>query len=468
MYVHVLHNSHAPTVDWYVVARVTIDMLPDIALLRIFDFYLVEARIGRMWFNLETVETWSALVHVCQKWRNVVFGSPRCLDLRLFYTTDTPVSEMFDIWPLLPIAMRVRVEGGWSNSLAYDIIAELDEYNDRIYSIILWRFSSWPLDKVLAAMQQPFPGLKSLYLHCSSAQAVVVPASFLGGSAQSLQSLAMHGFEFPVLGLTKLLLSATHLVRLRLGSIPHSGYISPKAMATCPSVLIRLENLAITFKSPQSRPDHKIQRPPSPACILPVLTELHIKGASEYLDDLVARIDAPMLDNLEITFFHQLIFDNPHLSQFISHTPKFKSPGEMRVVFSKWHVSVTLGFPQTLNGMLDLKIRCCQSDLQFSSLAQVCSSSFPQPLILAVERLYIQDRPGLQRHWESEIKSNQWLELFRQFTSVKSPYISQEFTPHIVSALQEIVGEKNDRSFARSGNPFLGGATPIGTCMEYR
>jgi hypothetical protein len=116
MYVHVLHNSHAPTIDWYVVARVTIDMLPDIALLRIFDFYLVEARIGRMWFNLETVETWSALVHVCQKWRNIVFGSPRRLDLRLFYTTDTKVSEMLDIWPLLPIA--IRVEGGWSDSLA--------------------------------------------------------------------------------------------------------------------------------------------------------------------------------------------------------------------------------------------------------------------------------------------------------------------------------------------------------------
>ena len=435
-------------------------MLPDIALLRLFDFYLVEARIGRMWFNLETVETWSALVHVCQKWRNVVFGLPRCLDLRLFYTTDTPVSEMFDIWPLLPIA--IRVEGGWSNSLAYDIIAELDEYNDRIYSMILWRFSSWPLDKVLAAMQQPFPALKSLYLHCSLAQAVVVPASFLGGCAQSLQSLAMHGFEFPVLGLTKLLLSATHLVRLRLGRIPHSGYISPKAMATCLSVLTRLENLAITFESPQSRPDHKIQRPPSPACILPVLTEFHIKGASEYLDDLVARIDAFMLDNLEITFFHQLIFDTPHLTQFISHTPKFKSPGEMRVVFFKWHVSVTLRFPQTLNGMLDLKIRCCQSDLQFSSLAQVCSSSFPQPLILAVEHLCIQDRPSLQRHWESEIKSSQWLELLRQFTSVKSLYISQEFTPHIVSALQEIVGERVTEVLPALENLFLEDPHPSG------
>jgi hypothetical protein len=100
---------------------------------------------------------------------------------------------------LATVVMAIMVEGGWSDSLAYDIIAELDEYNDRIYSIILWRFSSWPLDKVLAAMQQPFPALKSLYLHCSSAQAVVVPASFLGGSAQSLQSLATHahGSETP-------------------------------------------------------------------------------------------------------------------------------------------------------------------------------------------------------------------------------------------------------------------------------
>ena len=53
-----------PTVDWCDIAQVTIDMLPDLALLEIFDFYMFESRI----------EVWQTLVHVCQKWRSIVLG----------------------------------------------------------------------------------------------------------------------------------------------------------------------------------------------------------------------------------------------------------------------------------------------------------------------------------------------------------------------------------------------------------
>ena len=56
--------------DWCHVARVTIDMVPDVALLEIFGVYT--------W-----LESWYTLVHVCRKWRNVVFGSPCRLNLRL-------------------------------------------------------------------------------------------------------------------------------------------------------------------------------------------------------------------------------------------------------------------------------------------------------------------------------------------------------------------------------------------------
>ena len=54
-YVHLLHNSlqPSPTVDWYGVARVTINVLPDISLL---DFYATNA-----W-----IEAWHTLMHVCQ------------------------------------------------------------------------------------------------------------------------------------------------------------------------------------------------------------------------------------------------------------------------------------------------------------------------------------------------------------------------------------------------------------------
>jgi hypothetical protein len=135
---------------------------------------------------------------------------------------------------------------------------------------------------------------------------------------------------------------------------------------------------------------------------------LQFKGVGEYLEDLVARIDAPLLNKLAITFFHQLIFDTPQLMQFVSRTPKFKTHDETRVVFSDWDVSVTV--PQTFDGRLHLKFLCGHSDWQLSFLEQVCSSTFPQALIPAVENLYIIEDGFPQLHWQDDIERSQWLE----------------------------------------------------------
>ena len=51
----------------------------------------------------------------------------------------------------------------------------------------------------------------------------VVPDSFLDGSATRLRKFSLSDIQFP--GSPNLLLSATHLVSLRLFNIPHSGYI---------------------------------------------------------------------------------------------------------------------------------------------------------------------------------------------------------------------------------------------------
>jgi hypothetical protein len=110
-----------------------------------------------------------------------------------------------------------------------NIIAAL-EHNDRICELDLFDIPSSQLEKVLAAMQQPFPALTRLWLWPRDETAPVVPASFLGGSAPRLQTLILDRIPFP--GLPKLLLSATHLVHLDLWRIPHSGYISPEAMVT--------------------------------------------------------------------------------------------------------------------------------------------------------------------------------------------------------------------------------------------
>ena len=322
-----------------------------------------------------------------------------------------------------------------------NIVAAL-EHPDRICGLTLHAFD-WPnsrWEKVLAAMLQPFPALRRLRLYLIHESVPVVPACFLGGYLPQLRTLELQGIPFP--GLPKVLLSATHLVSIHLSAIPPSGYISPKAMVTSLSVLTRLEILKIGFIFCPGRPDPRSRHPPLlTRTLLPVLTALEFQGVSEYLEDLVAQIDAPLLNTLRITFSHQLIFDTPQVNQFIGRTPKFKAhPGvAARMEFSYWQVRVELPC-RSLNRTLELAISCKQPDWQLSSLAQVCSSSFPESFIPLVEYLYIESRVS-ESDWQDDIENSQWLEVLRPFTGVKELYVVREFVPHIVRVLKELVDE---------------------------
>src|SRR5579863_448060 len=75
-----------------------IHMLPDNVLLEIFD----HCRGDDDHF---TPKIWKPLVHVCRRWRQIVFASPRRLHLLLVCDVRTPVKKLLDIWPLLPIAV---------------------------------------------------------------------------------------------------------------------------------------------------------------------------------------------------------------------------------------------------------------------------------------------------------------------------------------------------------------------------
>ena len=434
-------------------------MLPDVALLEIFDFYQI--------CYMDSAPTpstgrWQTLVHVCRKWRIVVFGSPRRLNLRLPCLASTPVRETLDVWPRFPIV----VAGTLKEETGVDNLVAVVEHNDRICEFSLLHALSSQLEKVLAAMQQPFPALTRLQLQNrqpGDGTAVVAPTSFLGGSAQRLQILFLDRIPFP--GLPKLLSSATHLVVLNLWGIPHSGYISPEAMVSCLSVLTRLKRLDIRFKSPQSRPDRRLLRLPT-RIVLPALTELWFNGVSEYLEDLVVRIDAPLLDKLTITFFHQLLFDTPRLSQFIARTPNFKTHDEARVLFHDGEVQFTL--PQTPYSKLDIYILGKQPDWQLSSLVQVSGSSIPQALISAVERLYILNFNDSfsQPHWQDDVESGQWLELLHLFTAVKDLYLSLELPLLIAPTLKELVGERATEVLPALETLFLKETLPSGPVEE--
>jgi hypothetical protein len=303
------------------------------------------------------------------------------------------------------------------------------EHNDRIcdFDLDLTLVSDSELEKVGAAMQQPFPALTRLELR-GSYVASAQPDSFLGGSAPRLRTLVVELHPFP--RISRLVLSAPHLVRLELG-ITDPGYISPEAMVTCLSALTRLEILSICFVY---RPHRKRQHPPPTGTLLPVLAVLKLKVACEYLEDFVARIDTPLLDKLTIDMFIQLSFDAPQLTQFISRSPKLKVHDEAHVVFSGWGGLVKLP-PTFVIGW------GTGSSPVLSSLVRVCSSSFLQTFILAVERLYIREI-ALSPTLEHVFDSNQWLEFFHLFTAVKDLFISQEFVPRVAPTLQGLVDEE--------------------------
>ena len=101
---------------------------------------------------------WMTLVHVCRRWRSLVFQSPRLLNLRLVCTPKTPLS---DIWPPLPLIILDTPDDGTSG--LNNIVAAL-EHNDRVSQIRLDRSSFSALGFVanLAALQKPFLELTHL------------------------------------------------------------------------------------------------------------------------------------------------------------------------------------------------------------------------------------------------------------------------------------------------------------------
>ena len=317
-----------------------------------------------------------------------------------------------------------------------DNIAAMLKRSNHVHQIDLYGISHLHLETVLAAMQVPFPELTNLNLilwsNTSDETVPVLPDSFLGGSSPRLQNLYFDGIPFP--GLPKLLLSTTHLVDLSLYRIPRSGYISPEAMVTALSTLTSLDTLYLHFQSPQSFQDMASRRPPPPnPVVLSALTDFEFEGVSEYLDDLITRIEAPRLSSLYIIFLNQILFGSPPLVRFISRTPALKAPEEVYLTFGVRIAGVRLSTDSCT--ALKVEISCRGLD-QLSSLKQVCTSCL-LPLGLSVENLYIYGSSFWLADRPDNIENSLWLELLQRFTAVKNLYLYPEFAQRIGPALVE-------------------------------
>jgi hypothetical protein len=363
------------------------------------------------------------------------------------------VPAKLDIWPALPIVVYQHN----FREQKLDNLIEAIKHNDRIRKIDFRSpFDIGQLEQIVSVMEVPFPALTNLKLTLDEMDRTVpvLPDLFLGRSAPRLQHLELDGFSFPAL--PDLLLSATSLVSLELRRIPHSWHISPDAMVTLLSALTCLRSLTLEFEFRRSRPERESRhsRPPI-RTLIPALTRLKFEGVNEYAEHILHRIDTPRLDNLDIIFFNETVFNISHLSRFISRCiPKFQTPDEARVAFSDAHITVTLSFPTPGYERLVLGILCDESAGQLSSLTQLCKSFLPA--FAMVERLYIcQYGYCWGQRWKHGIQHSHWLQLLRFFTDVKDLYVSREITIFIVRVLKKLVRERTTEVLPALQNLFF-------------
>jgi hypothetical protein len=317
-----------------------------------------------------------------------------------------------------------------------DVIAAL-EHPDRVRHVEVVVTSSL-LEKMATAMQQPFTELTRLRVSSIDGRIMpVLPGSFLGGSAPSLRDILLDGIPFP--SLPTLLSSAGDLVTLKLYNIPQTGYISPEAMVTSLTASTRLITLSIRFQSPTPRPNQRL-----PASLTRVdlasLTSFEFYGVCEYLEDFVARIDAPQLTFFKITYFNQLDFQVPELSQFITRAEHLQAaPFERAFVYCRENkVSVCLrSKSQPSQSYLSIQISCQGLDWQLSSITQLISQS--STVVSSVRHLSI-DETDLQPTWRDDIDFGDWLPLLRPFVATQTLCVGRRLRGHISLALEDVAG----------------------------
>ena len=317
-------------------------------------------------------------------------------------------------------------EKGLSN-----VIAAL-KHSHRISRVHIHNTNGPALEKIVTIMEEPFPTLKVCQISSVDDSVPVFPEAFSAESAPHLKSLGLSGIPFSTS--RKFSLSIIHVEILYLLDIPNSGYITPEAMVTYLAALPNLKHLSIGFRSPPPRPI-QTNRPPLTRVILPVLSVLHFSGVSEYFEDIVARIDTPLLDWLRVAFFMDLIFHIPRLHDFIRRTKSPVPYDRAFMVFSNTLIKIMFGSPNRF----DLEVKCERPDWQLSSISQIFGEQLS--FLSHVDQLELRGSffPQLKK-WkpDPDMDSSLWLELFRLFTALQSLYVCEPLVPPVAAALQEL------------------------------
>ena len=372
---------------------------------------------------------WPTLVGVCQRWQHIICSFPQGLNLRFYCTYGTPVLKTLDFWPAVKLPIVVQY-GGIPNlnppaPKEYDNIVAALKQSGRVISLSL-TITSALLEKV-SAISEPFSELEELSLLSQDSTLATLPSTFRWGPR--LRTLHSTRIAFP--SFPQLLSTSRDLVYLRLHEIPSAGYISPEAFANALSGMTQLRKLSLHFLSLPPRRTY-LRLPPQSGerVVLPSLTCFKYRGTSKYLDNLMARIDAPRLGNIDITLFFQPTMDASELGQFIGRTEMLTSLSEANVETTLDAIFISLTDSRT-STPLQIQIACEQLDWQLSSMAQVCERF--SPFLFRVNTLSIRTiRSSIE---QGDVDGEQWLELIRSFGGARDFRVGEGLETDILCAL---------------------------------
>jgi hypothetical protein len=341
------------------------------------------------------------------------------------------------------------------------------EHNNRVFYIDLYGVPSWQLERLVAAMQKPFPELTILKIGAADKEAYVdsefgrkpppvFPDSFLGGSAPCLKSLRLNGIPFP--GLPTLLLSSHDLVNIHLWDIPPPSYFTPEEMATCLSPMKRLKSLTINFMDSPSLAAG--QYPPSlTRIVLPALTSLNVYSTKEFLEGLVSTLDVPSLKEMEIGFLqcNEPVSNISELPRFISRIEKFETfdQADIYICYGNIQFEFSSQTSSVAGAELSMTFLPMGNPELLEDLTPVVCSFFPPLSHFKCLTLYEHRGPQSKLLRGGDIRDTPMQRILYSFTAVTDLFISKYMATNVSRSVEGLSEERTTAMLPALRNIFV-------------
>ncbi|KAH9056284.1 hypothetical protein EDB87DRAFT_1258031 [Lactarius vividus] len=426
----------------------TIGALNHDVLLAIFHWY----RLGNTKNGLDggwNVERWwFKLIHTCQTWRHLILTSPTSLDLHLVCTYGTPVTTMLTHSPPLPLIIYYPGGLGDVAGKEEEDVIFLLQYRERVRRIHI-EAPVTNLLGLLGTMDGEYPALQHLVIrsytekpNASSRTSVELPTKL---QAPLLHHLTLLNVRSPV-G-SELLLRAESLVTLELVDIADSLEAHPAHLVAQLAHMAQLERLVIHFCTalPNRTVERTLSRMVPTLTAFPRLKVLSFRGGSAYLEGVLARISAPSLQMLSLSFFAQLTFDLPCLVRFVCahaeadgagfqfHTAELHFDAEAACVLLDSRVTDS---GQARTNPVQLRVSCRVLDWQLAAIVQICGALAPlfgrvEHLTLGLHISYPNSDANSSPDVDLDSDRAQWHSLLRTFGGAKTLELAGPRAQHL-------------------------------------